>query len=200
MGQKKSSWSTLTHDLDEFLWVLCDISIFLDRKLANRTDLTEYNRKVNPLWSLQIFIFQTECTLCSLQFCFVCGQTWKRNFCVFVPSLLLTRWNAHPLFSCQHLTLQSPSTSWVPSSPKIPSKNRTIVVSPRRLSKRSVYCSSWRSSTYQSQWWCTSTLPSLSPSTPPPPPSATLLLLPATRANCRVSSAVLRRLLAAICH
>lgn len=88
-----------------------------------------------------------------------------------------------PFFSCHHLTQWNPFTSWVPSSLRTSSGCRTFVVSQGSLSRRSIYCDSWRS-----QWWCTSTLPSLSPSTPPPPPSGTLLRLPGTRAYCSISS------------
>ena len=74
------------------------------------------------------------------------------------------------------LTLWSPSASWVPSSPRT------------------------SSGSCQRRWWCTSTPPSLSPSSPYPSPSGTLLPLPRTRADCSVSFVPQRRRSAATCH
>ena len=66
-----------------------------------------------------------------------------------------------------------------------------------RYCQESTSCGSWRSSTCQRRWWCTSTLPSSSPSSPPPSPSGMLLPLLRTRADC---SALLRWRLAATFH
>lgn len=52
-------------------------------------------------------------------------------------------------------------------------------------------CSSWRSWRCQSRWWYTSTPPSMNPSSLPPSPSVTMLPLPRTRADCRLSFALL---------
>lgn len=50
----------------------------------------------------------------------------------------------------------------------------------------------------QSQWRCSFTPPSFNLSSLPPSPSGTLLPLPSTKADCSVSSAALKRWLAAI--
>lgn len=52
----------------------------------------------------------------------------------------------------------------------------------------------------QSQWWCSFTPPSFNLSSLPPSPSGTLLPLPSTKADCSVSSAALKRWLAAILY
>ncbi len=57
-----------------------------------------------------------------------------------------------------------PLTPWAPSSPRTSSGSWTSAPSPEKHSRGCISCSS---STYQSQWWCTSTPPSLSPSSPP---------------------------------
>ena len=87
-----------------------------------------------------------------------------------------------------------------PSSPRTSSGSWTSAPSPKELNRGCTSCGSWRSSTCQRQWWCTSTPASSSPSSPPPSPSGTLLPRPMTKADCSVSSVLLRRWLAAICH
>ena len=61
--------------------------------------------------------------------------------------------------------------------------------SPKKHNWKCTSCGSWGSSTCQRLWWCTSTPPWLSPSSPPPSPSGMLQPLPRTRADCSVSFA-----------
>ncbi len=59
-----------------------------------------------------------------------------------------------------HLTVGSPSPFWAPSSSRTSSGSWTSAPSPRKHSRECTSCDSWRSSC-QSQWWFTSTPPSL---------------------------------------
>ena len=84
--------------------------------------------------------------------------------------------------------------------PPTSSGSWTSTPSPRKPSRGCTSCGSWWSSTCQRRWWCTSTPPSSSPSSPHPSPSGTLLPLPWTRADCSVSFVPLRRWSAATCY
>lgn len=75
----------------------------------------------------------------------------------------------------------------IPLSPKTSSGSRTSAPSPRKLCRGYIFCGSWRSSTCQSQWWCTSYTSVVESVLP-----TSITHLPGTRADCSVSSVTCR--------